>query len=79
MLSKLAKKMTSFFISRNLIEESRKEVYDYSFEVLLSTLLNGLSLFIIALFSNTFLYVIHQRIRYLANILEHIATICMEV
>lgn len=56
MLSKLAKKMTSFFISRNLIEESRKEVYDYSFEVLLSTLLNGLSLFIIALFSNTFLY-----------------------
>lgn len=56
MLSKIAKKMTSFFISRNLIEESKKEVYDYSFEILLSTLLNGLSLFIIALFSNTFLY-----------------------
>ena len=30
MLSKLAKKMTSFFISRKLIEESKKEVYDES-------------------------------------------------
>lgn len=56
MLSKLAKKMTSFFISRKLIEESKKEVYDYSFEILLSTLLNGLFLFIIALTSRTFLY-----------------------
>ena len=42
LLSKLSKKMSSYFIKRGDISEKEREVYDYYFEIMLSTVLNAL-------------------------------------
>ncbi len=41
MLKKCAKRLSSHFIKRGDISEDEREVYDYCFEIFLSTLLNG--------------------------------------
>ena len=47
MLSKLSKKMTHFYLSKNKIEEDECEIYDYCFEIFLSTVLNLITVIII--------------------------------
>ena len=47
MLHKCSKRLTSFFILKNSIAEENREIYDYSFEILLSTLINLIVLIII--------------------------------
>lgn len=40
MLSKIANKITEFFINKKIIEEDEKDTYEYCFEVFLATALN---------------------------------------
>ena len=47
----LAKKITLFYIKKGKIEEDDREVYEYSFEMLISTIIN----FLIILFKYLFL------------------------
>lgn len=56
MLTHMAQGLSLFFISKNIIKEEDKEVYDYSFEILLSTIINLLAIIIMALVSGTTLY-----------------------
>ncbi len=44
MLSKIAKKLTSFFIVKNIINEDERETYDYCFEIYIADIVNGLFL-----------------------------------
>ena len=48
MLTRMAQGLSSFFISRNIIKEEDKLVYDYSFEILLSTVINLLAVIVLA-------------------------------
>lgn len=62
MLSKVSKKMSSYFIERGEVLEEEREVYDYYFEILLSTILNALFLIVCGIvfknFINTILFMI---------------------
>lgn len=58
MLTHMAQGLSLFFISKNIIKEEDKEIYDYSFEILLSTLINLLAMIIMAVVSGTMLYAI---------------------
>ena len=49
MLGRCSKRLTSFFIRKNSIAEEKREIYDYSFEILISTLLNLLVLIVIGI------------------------------
>lgn len=49
MLARFSKMLSSFFISKKLIEEDEREVYDYCFEIMLSTILNFLVVLVISL------------------------------
>ncbi|MEI6579834.1 MAG: accessory gene regulator B family protein [Eubacteriales bacterium] len=51
----MSKKISSFFISNNIIKEEDKEVYEYSLEILLSTLLNFAAVIILAIFTGKIL------------------------
>jgi len=51
----MSKKISSFFISNNIIKEEDKEVYEYSLELLLSTILNFAAVIIIAIFTGKIL------------------------
>jgi len=51
----MSKKISSFFISNNIIKEEDKEVYEYSLELLLSTVLNFAAVIIIAIFTRKIL------------------------
>lgn len=55
MLTKMAKSISSFFIKNGSIQEDDRKVYDYCFEILLSTILNLLLVIIIAIFTKTML------------------------
>lgn len=55
MLAKLSKKMTLFFIKKKVIEENKREIYDYCFEILLSTIINMSAIIIIAIATRTYL------------------------
>ena len=47
MINKLANKIVRHYISKNKIEKEHEEVYVYSFELLISTILNLLIILII--------------------------------
>lgn len=47
MLSKLSKKMTLFYLSKGKIKEEESEIFDYCFEIMLSTILNLITVIII--------------------------------
>ena len=53
MLTYMAKRMSSFFIYLNVIKEDDRVIYDYSFEILLSTVINLMAIVILALVSDT--------------------------
>lgn len=55
MIVKLARKTTRFLCKNGIVPEEDFEVYSYSFEVLISTVINSLLLLIVALITNTFL------------------------
>lgn len=55
MLTKISKKMTSFFISKNAIKSDEADIYNYCFEVFLSTILNLTIIIIIAIATKTYL------------------------
>ena len=55
MLVYLAKGISSFFISRGIVKEEQREVYDYCFEIMLSTIFNISTVLIISLATKTFL------------------------
>ena len=54
MLVKLSKRLTSFFILKNSINEDERESYDYCFEMMLSTVMNLISLIVIGLISGKY-------------------------
>ena len=53
MLTHMAQRISSFFISKDIVPEEERSIYDYSFEILLSTVMNFLAVMIIAFFSHT--------------------------
>lgn len=53
MLTYMAQWLSSFFISKNVIKEEERQIYDYCFEVLLSTVINFMAVVILALFTGT--------------------------
>ena len=55
LLSKISKKMSSHFIKRGDILEEEREVYDYYFEIMLSTVLNALFLIVCGIVLNNFI------------------------
>ncbi len=50
MLSLCVKRMTLFFVEKGLFQEEDREVYAYGFELLLSTVLNLLTVLVMAVF-----------------------------
>ncbi len=50
----LAKKITLFLIKKNIINGDDKEIYEYSFEVLISTIINFLILIIVMLITKRY-------------------------
>ena len=60
MLSKLAVKITDYYISKNKINADSREMFNYCFEILLSTIVNGISILFIglstALYAETFIF-----------------------
>jgi len=53
MLSQMAMKISSFFIAHEVIKKDDKAVYQYSFEVLLATIMNFLALYAVAIVTDT--------------------------
>lgn len=53
MLTYLARRISSFFISKGTIREDEKQIYDYCFEIMLSTILNFCSVMVIAIITQT--------------------------
>lgn len=47
MFGLLSKKITCFFIKKNAIDETEREIYNYCFEILLSTLINLIAIIIV--------------------------------
>lgn len=56
MVTRMSKGVSSFFITQGIIPVEDREIYDYSFEVLISTVLSFLALFVFALLSKTLFY-----------------------
>lgn len=53
MISRMSKKLSSFFAANSIIKQEDTEVYEYSLEILLSTILNFLAVIAIAVFTRT--------------------------
>ena len=53
MLTHMAQGLSSFFISRDIIKEEERKVYDYCFEILLATVINLFAMVILAFASGT--------------------------
>lgn len=53
MLTYIAKRLSSFFIGKNFVSEEDREVYDYCFEVMITTVINMLVLLIIGFISKS--------------------------
>ena len=49
MILRLSKKISSFLVNNGIVTKEDQEIYDYSFEVLLATIMNFLALYLIAL------------------------------
>ena len=47
MIQKISKRLTTFFVNKKNIAEVDREIYDYSFEIFISTLLNLIILIVI--------------------------------
>lgn len=47
----MSKRISSFFILKNIVKEEDKEVYEYSFEILLSSILNFTAVIVLAIFT----------------------------
>ena len=56
MITRMSKSVSSFFILQGIIPDEDREVYEYSFEVMLSTIISFLALTILALVSRTTLF-----------------------
>lgn len=52
MLNKFSRKLTSFFIAKNCINENEKDIYLYSFEIFLATIINLFMIFSIGIIFN---------------------------
>lgn len=50
-ITRMTKKIASIFILQGIIQEEDKEVYEYSFELLFSTILNFAAVIVIAIFT----------------------------
>ena len=55
MLHKLSQKITDHYVKKNKIDDSERDVYEYCFEVLLSTFLNLLAIIILAVATGLYL------------------------
>lgn len=55
MLTHMAQELSSFFISKDIIKEEEREIYDYCFEIFLATIINFFSIIILAFISKTVL------------------------
>jgi len=55
-MTRLSRKLSSFFIASEIIPAEDKEVYEYSFEILISTLISFTALLIFSLLTDTVLY-----------------------
>lgn len=53
MLTFMAQRLSSFFILKKIIKEEERAVYDYCFEVFLSTVINFMAIVILAFASRT--------------------------
>jgi accessory gene regulator B len=49
MITQMSKRISSFFIINNIVKDDDREVYEYSFEILISTILNFLAVIVIAI------------------------------
>lgn len=62
MIAQLSEKISSFFIENEIIKSDDREIYEYSFEILLSTVLNFIAVIAIAFFTqqklNTFSFLV---------------------
>jgi len=62
MIPRVSKRISSFFILQGIIPSEDREVYEYSFEILISTLLGFIAIITISIITNTpvytFLYLI---------------------
>ena len=56
MIARMSKKISSYFIMQKIISEEDREVYEYSFEILLSILMSIIAIAVIAIVSKTVLY-----------------------
>lgn len=54
MLANVSKKMTSYFIRKEVIEVEDREMYDFCFEIMLSTIINLLGIIIIGIVSRRY-------------------------
>ena len=55
MLARVSKQMSSYFIKKGDITEEEREIYDYYFEIMLSTVLNALFLIVCGIVFNNFI------------------------
>ena len=55
MIARISRSVSSFFVSRDIVPEDDREVYAYSFEILLATLINFFALVILSVASGTVL------------------------
>lgn len=53
MLQKISQKISDFFIKKQLIDKEEREVYDYSFEILLATFINLIAIIVISIITRT--------------------------
>ena len=58
MIAHMSKNISSFFIAQGIISDEDREVYEYSFEILLSTLLSFIALAVISILSNSVIYTV---------------------
>ncbi len=61
MIQKISKRLTTFFVNKKNIAEVDREIYDYSFEIFISTLLNLIILIVIGIatarYIETFIFI----------------------
>ena len=67
MLHKLSQKITDHYVKQNKIDDSERDVYEYCFEVLLSTFLNLLAIIILAVATGLYLETLCFTIAVLGN------------
>lgn len=60
MLERLAKGAARFFVVQDIVKSEHEEIYAYGMEILLSTVINGVMVLIIAAITNTLLLSLRQ-------------------